>query len=172
MNKRVFEVSLIVAGLALAAMVLVSRAQEVPSAHHACLDEERQAIERGEGFGMALAADRNGYPGPQHILELRKQLGLAPEQQAQVQQLFNRMRADALAAGRKLLDKESEIESLFASGAADTPRVQRLLEESAALRAELRWVHLSAHVAARDLLTPEQRAHYHSLRHSSAEHPH
>src|SRR3989304_1051810 len=70
------------------------------------------------------------------------------------------MRADALAAGRKLLDKESEIEQLFASGAADAARGRRLLEESADLRAELRWVHLSAHLAARDLLTSEQRALY------------
>ena len=172
MNKRVFEASLIVTGLALAALAPVSRSQAVPTAHHACLDEERQAIENGEGFGMALAADRNGYPGPKHILELREQLGLTPAQQAQAQQLFDRMRADALAAGRKLLDKESELERHFASAAAGTARVRRLLEESAGLRAELRWVHLSAHLAARDLLTSEQRARYHALRHSSAEHAH
>ena len=158
--------------LALGAATLAAQHQPAEAAHHACLDEERQAIERGEGFGMALAADRNGYPGPKHILELREQLGLTPAQQAQAQQLFDRMRADALAAGRKLLDKESELERHFASGAADTARVRRLLEESAGLRAELRWVHLSAHLAARDLLTSEQRARYHALRHSSAEHAH
>ena len=132
MNKRVFEASLIVTGLALAALAPVSRSQAVPTAHHACLDEERQAIENGEGFGMALAADRNGYPGPKHILELREQLGLTPAQQAQAQQLFDRMRADALAAGRKLLDKESELERHFASGAADTARVRRLWKRAPA----------------------------------------
>jgi len=25
----------------------------------------------GRGFGMAFAADQNGYPGPMHVLELK-----------------------------------------------------------------------------------------------------
>jgi hypothetical protein len=35
------------------------------------------------------------------------------------------------------------------------------------LHAELRWVHLSAHLAARALLTPDQLAAYQRLRHST-----
>ena len=37
----------------------------------------------------------------------------------------------------------------------------------ATLRAELRWVHLSAHVVARKLLTPEQLVAYQQIRHGS-----
>lgn len=140
--------------------------------HHACLDQERQAIERGEGFGMALPADRNGFPGPKHILELREPLELTTAQEEQVRRLFDRMHAQALAVGRKLLEKEVELEQLFTSGTVGPAAVQRLLEEGAALRAELRWVHLGTHLDAHSLLTPEQRARYQALRHGLQQRQH
>ncbi|HEV8385427.1 MAG TPA: hypothetical protein VGQ11_11205, partial [Candidatus Acidoferrales bacterium] len=51
-------------------------APQVVADHHAFLQAEREAIERGEGFGMALAADKNGYPGPKHVLDMKKELKL------------------------------------------------------------------------------------------------
>ena len=169
--------AIVFGGILLALAVGVGAAQHapssaVPASHHACLDEERQAIEKGEGFGMALAADRNGYPGPKHILELKTELALTPEQEKEVQALFYEMHAEALAVGKKLLDKEAALERLFASGAAEAAEVRQRLDEIAALRAALRWVHLSAHLRARELLTPEQRARYHTLRHAAPAHHH
>lgn len=160
------------------ATCLVLSASPAPQAQHAagspatpmaCLEEERQALERGQGFGMALVADRHGFPGPRHILELKTELGLTPEQEAQVRQLFDRMQTQAVAAGKKILDKEVELESLFVSGNPEEAAVRRLLAEIASRRADLRWVHLSAHLAAHELLTPEQLHQYHLHRHSAAE---
>lgn len=135
--------------------------------HHGCLEQERRAMEEGNGFGLALAADRNGFPGPEHILQLRYQLQLAPEQEEQVQSLFERMRVQARATAKKLLAKEAALERLFASGTVDPGAARRLVEESAALRAELRWVHLAAHLQAYGLLSAEQRARYQELRHGA-----
>ena len=156
--------------LALGAATLAAQHQPAEAAHHACLDEERQAIEKGEGFGMALAADRHGYPGPKHILELKNDLALTPEQEKQVRALFDQMRGRALVTGKHVLDKEAELEQLFASGAAEAAAVRPRLDEIARLRAELRWVHVSAHLDAYKLLTAEQRARYHHLRHATPEH--
>jgi len=161
---------LVLAGLAIGSVSGVAQHQPVPAAPHACLEEERQAIEKGEGFGMALAADRHGYPGPKHILELKNELALTPEQEKQVRALFDQMRGRALMTGQRLLDKEAELEQLFVSSAAEVAEVRPRLDEIAALRAELRWVHLSTHLEARQLLTPEQRARYHQLRYATAEH--
>ncbi len=136
------------------------------ASHHACLDQERAALERGEGFGMALVADRNGYPGPKHVLDLKTELRLAPEQQAAMEELLARMKQQALARGKEVLVAEARLDELFAQGRPDT----ELREQSfrvASLRAELRWVHLSAHLAARKLLTPEQLAAYQRLRHAA-----
>jgi len=147
-------------------------AQADETSHHACLAEEREALERGQGFGMALVADRNGYPGPRHLLDLKQRLHLSADQEQEMQELFGRMQTRAVAVGKELLGKETELDRLFAGGEPEEANVRRLLSESAALRAELRWVHLSAHLEARRLLTPEQRAHYHALRYQSAQHAH
>ena len=133
------------------------------ASHHACLEEERSAIERGEGFEMALAADRSGYPGPKHILELKAELKLMAEQEAAVQKLMAEMREKALARGREVLLAEERLEELCRRNRPEA----ELREEAfraASLRGELRWTHLAAHLAARKLLTPEQLTTYHRLR--------
>ena len=142
------------------------------AAHHACFEEERQAIERGQGFGMALVADRNGFPGPRHILDMKDELNLSAGQVRDVQQLFDKMHSRAVELGNELLAKETELDRLFAQGVSGEASVLHLLTESALLRAELRWVHIFAHLEARDLLTPEQRRGYHAARYASGEHKH
>src|SRR5437899_5084129 len=93
-----------------------SQAGEAEAAHHSFLDQERAAIERGEGFGMAMVADRNGYPGPKHVLELTAELQVTPEQQTAIEQLFAQMKADALARGKELLLAEAQLDQMFAEG--------------------------------------------------------
>ncbi|HEV8384378.1 MAG TPA: hypothetical protein VGQ11_05855 [Candidatus Acidoferrales bacterium] len=141
-------------------------APQVVADHHAFLQAEREAIERGEGFGMALAADKNGYPGPKHVLDMKKELKLAASQEVAMQKLMERMKEKALAKGKDVLAAEQRLEELFAQGKSE----DELREETyrvASLRAELRWVHLSTHIAARRILTAEQIAAYRQLRHGA-----
>lgn len=143
------------------------------AAHHAFLDQERQALERGEGFGMALPADKAGYPGPKHVLELKTELKLTPPQVVAMEKLFAEMKAKAIERGQEVLAAEQRLEEMFREGRS----VDELREESfriATLRAELRWVHLHTHLAARQVLTAEQLATYTKLRHgpSSLQHAH
>ncbi len=142
-------------------------AAQTPAAeasHHAFLDAERSAIERGDGFGMALAADRNGYPGPKHVLELKAELNLTPEQETAMQQLMGGMKARALTKGKEVLEAEARLEQMFAAGATPA-EVRAQVERIATLRAELRWIHLETHLAARKLLNDEQLRRYQHLRH-------
>ena len=44
-------------------------------------DDDIAALRKGEGMGMAKAAELNGYPGPVHVLALAGQLGLTEAQQ-------------------------------------------------------------------------------------------
>ncbi|MCI0403358.1 MAG: Spy/CpxP family protein refolding chaperone [Acidobacteria bacterium] len=170
---------IVLSSLLLLAFGLSAAAQHHPAGdspeqdqHHVYLQLERDAIEQGQGFGMARVADRNGYPGPRHILDLAPHLHLTPEQIANAEALFAAMRQDALALGGKLLENEAALEKLFAAGAVDSEAARRMVEDSAVLRAQLRWVHLSAHLKAYNLLTAEQRARYHDLRYGSDEHAH
>ncbi len=125
MNARVCAV-ILASGLAAAPMLAPQSEehQHPPAAsprtakagHHACLEQERAALERGEGFGMALVADRHGYPGPRHVLDLKAELKLTPEQQTAMEELFARMKQRALARGREVLLAEGRLDEMFAQG--------------------------------------------------------
>jgi hypothetical protein len=141
-------------------------AKSAEAGHHAFFAEERAALERGDGFGMAMAADRAGYPGPKHILELKEQLKLSAAQEASVNQLRAQMKEKAVPLGKEVLAAEARLEEMFRGGRPEA-ELREQTQRIAALRADLRWVHLGTHLAARKLLTAEQNALYLKLRHGS-----
>ena len=140
------------------------------AAHHAFVAAERQAIERGEGFGMAMVADHNGYPGPKHVLALKTELHLTPDQQAAMEKLFAGMKEKALTKGRELLEAENRLDRMFAEGRPEAELREQAFR-TATLRAELRWTHLAAHLLARNVLTDKQLAEYSRLRNHPAPAP-
>jgi Spy/CpxP family protein refolding chaperone len=126
-------------------------------------DEIRQLLE-GHGAGLARPAELNHYPGPRHVLDLARGLELSAAQEASTREVFDRMRERALALGPRLVEQERRIERFFASGETDTAGLAALLAEAGRLQAELRLVHLQAHVAMRGILRREQVARYDALR--------
>jgi len=112
---------------------------------------------------MAFAADRNGYPGPRHILELKAQLGLTADQEAKVTELMHAMLAESRPKGARLLEAERRLERLYADGVADEASVRAAVAEVERARSELRLAHLLIHLRARDLLSREQRDAYHKI---------
>jgi len=122
------------------------------------------ALLKGEGMGMAKAAELNGYPGPAHVLTLAKELALTESQLQQVTAIYDRMSAAAKPLGVELIDRERVLDQLFATREV-TP--VRLATETAAigeLEGRLRSVHLTAHLETRALLNPHQIALYQQLR--------
>lgn len=131
--------------------------------HHACLEEERASIERGEGFGMAMAADHAGYPGPRHVLDLSSELKLTAEQRSAMERVYAAMHEKAVARGTELLESEARLEQMFREGRPEADlREQSFRVDS--IHAELRWIHLAAHLAAQKILTADQIALYMHLR--------
>lgn len=126
--------------------------------------EADRVITEGLGFGMAFAADRNGYPGPVHVLELRDRLDLTPEQEAKVVALRDAMFAVSHPAAARLLQAEARLERLFAEARADDTAVRATLAEVERARMEARAVHLLTHLQTRAVLTEAQRRTYHELR--------
>jgi len=132
----------------------------IKSLSEADLDELR----RGGGWGLALAAELNGVPGPAHLLELQHDIPLTAGQVAAIQTLHAEMRAEAIAAGARLTQAEAAIEAAFREGPPDTARLRALIDTAEAARADLRFVHLSRHLATPPLLTDAQIARYNQLR--------
>lgn len=129
-----------------------------------CEREFERVVADGRGFGMAFAADRHGYPGPLHVLELATQLGLSADQEIRVRALMDAMFAESRPKGAALLAAERRLTALFASGRPDADSVRAAVTEVERLRAELRTLHLVTHLRTRDLLSDAQRKAYHAAR--------
>lgn len=121
-------------------------------------------LRAGAGWGLALVAELNGVPGPAHLLELQTEIGLTPEQVAAIEVIHAQMKAQAIDAGERLIAAETAIEAGFREGNLSTDRLRELIAESAAARAELRYVHLLRHLETPPLLSAQQIARYNTLR--------
>lgn len=127
-------------------------------------DDDIADLLQGRGWGLAKAAELNGLPGPVHVLEMKDQIALSTEQQARIEALHADMRVQAVAIGKQLVSLERELDALFRARAVDTQMLRRLLDEIGATRAELRFVHLDAHLQTPKILSPEQILRYNELR--------
>jgi Spy/CpxP family protein refolding chaperone len=116
---------------------------------------EIQGYLEGRGMGLANAAELNGYPGPTHVLELASELQLTPHQRAKAEHLKRSMKA-AVRMGHWLVDAERRLNVLFAKGEADDEKITLLARRIGALDAEIRLVHLRAHIEMRRVLTADQ----------------
>jgi Spy/CpxP family protein refolding chaperone len=133
-------------------------------AAEACSAEFDKVVGDGRGFGMAFAADQNGYPGPMHVLELKDRLKLTPDQEAKMQALMHAMFSESKPKSAQLLEAEAKLRRLFADRAADDAAVRAAVGEVERARSQVRLVHLLTHLKTRDLLTEDQRRLYHEAR--------
>ena len=63
--------------------------------------EDIAELRRGGGWGLARTAELNGMPGPVHLLELKDEIALTPEQVEAIVGIYERMRARAIAEGER-----------------------------------------------------------------------
>ena len=171
---RTLRIPLMLVSLAIAGPAPAQHAShgghQGPAAHSGheeaqrCIDSFDRVVADGRGFGMAFAADRNGYPGPLHVLELEDALGLTPSQVFQVRALETAMFAESRPRSAALLAAERRLDELFSSGRATESDLASPVAEVERLRGEVRLVHLRYHLKTRDVLTEQQRLVYHERR--------
>lgn len=127
-------------------------------------EQDLDELARGGGWGLARAAELNGIPGPTHLLELADQIGLSEQQRQAIEAVRTQMQADAIAAGEQFIAAEQALDEAFQRGVPDAEDLQRLVMEAGEARADLRLVHLNAHLLSLPLLTDTQVAQYSVLR--------
>jgi Spy/CpxP family protein refolding chaperone len=123
-----------------------------------------EGLRAGRGMSLALAAELNGYPGPLHVLELADKLSLSPAQRTATQELQQRMKAAAVAAGEEFINAERNLDRLFASRSVSPQLLNEALSRVAQAQAKLRGAHLQTHLDQVRILTPEQVLQYNKLR--------
>jgi Spy/CpxP family protein refolding chaperone len=127
-------------------------------------NDEIKAYREGTGMGLAMPAELNHYPGPRHVLDMAEKLSLTADQKAALTASFDRMHAAAVPLGEQIIAKEKALDQAFASGTIDEPTLRDLTRTLGGLQAELRAVHLKAHLETKRILTAEQVAHYDAMR--------
>jgi len=89
---------------------------------------------------------------------------LTPSQLTESQELFVEMQRSAVALGEKLLEAEMDLDLEFEQGTITPESLNSALSEIGRLRAQLRYVHLEAHLRQRHLLSANQIAKYDEVR--------
>jgi Spy/CpxP family protein refolding chaperone len=146
----------------LAIMLLLTVAVQLQA--QIVIPPDREGLLKGEGMGLALYAEVAGYPGPKHVLELKEKLKLTPDQHKKVEALADLVKVSAVAKGEEIVEAEEELFGLFTAGQLNEKTLRQKLEAIGKLRADLRFVHLQAHLRTRQVLTPQQVALYNELR--------
>lgn len=126
--------------------------------------EQIEGYQTGAGLGFALPAELNGYPGPRHVLDLANELELTSVQLNDIQTLYDEMLPQAIELGEQILLLEESIELAFRQGTITNTFLEDSLIQIATFEAELRYVHLTTHVATIDILSRHQVQQYNIIR--------
>ena len=127
-------------------------------------DQQIADLKAGNGMGLALAAELNGYPGPRHTIDLANQLQLSADQLAKLQELYAAMKAETIPIGTTLIAQERHLNDEFAGHTITLAGLQTATQQIGATQATLRAAHLKYHLATVAILTPEQIKRYDELR--------
>ena len=127
-------------------------------------EEDVAELRRGGGWGLALAAELNGVPGPAHLLELKDSIHLSEDQVASITALFNRMQKKAIKLGGKLIEQERDLEKHFQELTITDEILQSSLKKIEKTRRQLRYTHLVTHLETPKILSDHQIMMYNDLR--------
>ncbi|AFL52194.1 MULTISPECIES: hypothetical protein [Sinorhizobium] len=121
-------------------------------------------LETGGGWGLAKPAELNGMPGPSHVLKMKAELHLTGEQEDRTRSIFQRMRGEAVAEGKRLVAGEQALEFAFRERSINHGGLRERLRRIEASRANLRYIHLAAHLEMLKVLSASQIDRYSELR--------
>jgi hypothetical protein len=123
-----------------------------------------EELQNGRGWGLAKAAELNGVPGPVHLLEMKEEIDLSPEQIRAIEEIYVKMKQEAVPLGLELIELERELNNHFANRTITDELLSQILQKITQVHGQLRYVHLSAHLKTPDILEPDQITLYNKLR--------
>lgn len=133
--------------------------------------EDIAQLQKGAGWGLAKAAELNGYPGPIHVLEMASEISLTEAQSKEITALYKKMNAEAVVLGKQLVEQEKALNTAFQDRKIDNESLDKLVQNIGSIRSKLRFVHLAAHLETPKILSEEQITLYNRLRGYSANDP-
>jgi len=135
-----------------------------PANGQAIVPPDKDSLLKGLGMGLASIADQNNYPGPKHVIALKTELGLTRDQLKKTEALDKAVSSAAVAKGEEIVLAEDELNKLFEAGTISEKMLRAKVEQIGKLRADLRFIHLQAHLRMKQVLTPDQIKLYGEIR--------
>ena len=123
-----------------------------------------EELQNGRGWGLAKAAELNGIPGPVHLLEIKEEIDLSDEQILVIEDIYVKMKNEAVPLGLELIELERELNNHFANRTITNELLHQILQKIAQVHGQLRYVHLSTHLKTPKILKSEQNNLYKKLR--------
>ena len=163
MKKTILAVFALLSGMSVATELSPYAGEELRS-FKSMSSREVDSLLSGGGMGFAKPAELNHYPGPKHVLELVDDLDLTPSQVYETKALFAEMKSSAVVLGNELLEAELALDKDFSQGTINPESLRIALLNAGKIRAQLRYVHLEAHLRQKRLLTTDQVAKYDEIR--------
>jgi len=130
-----------------------------------------EELQNGKGWGLAKAAELNGVPGPVHLLEMKEEINLSAKQIQAIEDIYRKMKQEAVPLGLELIELERELNNHFANRTITNELLGQSLQKIAQVHRQLRYVHLSTHLKTPDILKSEQITLYNKLRGYSSDDP-
>ncbi len=145
-------------------MGLISLMVASQASAQSVIPPDKDSLLKGLGMGLASYAEENNYPGPKHVLDLKEQLALNRDQIKKAETLANLVSVTAVAKGEEIVQAEEELNKMFQEGKINEKSLRAKLEQIGKLRADLRFIHLQAHLKMKQVLTADQIKKYNELR--------
>jgi hypothetical protein len=130
-------------------------------------DNDIQSLQNGTGEafgGIAKLAELNGYPGPRHVLDMASELQLTDTQRMGIEMIYQNMSIKARSIGAAIIAIEQDMDTAFNNKIITKENLKLMLDKSADLYGQLRFVHISAHLDTIQILTPGQIQMYNEMR--------
>ena len=115
--------------------------------------EDLKGLRRGHGtpFGdMAKAAELNGFPGPRHVLDLKRN-GLTSKQVSEIEEIYRKMNLLYIKVGAELVAK-AFMDREFKEKRVNSKSLKKMIQSSAVKYSELRYIQLVAHLETAKIL--------------------
>ena len=130
-----------------------------------------EELKNGKGWGLAKAAELNGLPGPAHLLEMKQEINLSTKQIRDIEDIYIKMKKEAIPLGLELINLERELNNHFANRTITDELLRQFLQRIGQVHSQLRYVHLSTHLNTPKILKSEQITLYNKLRGYSSDDP-
>ena len=103
-------------------------------------------------WGYGKAAELNGFPGPRHVLDLKKELALTSKQVSEIEEIYRKMNLLAVKVGAELVAKEAFMDREFKEKRVNSKSLKKMIQSSAVKYSELRYIQLVAHLETAKIL--------------------